>query len=59
MFLFGLCSIQILAWVQGLCHNPPVTIDEWPNIDTGTVSEVSDTCDELVDGSNHDPIFHE
>ncbi|KAB5587887.1 Transposase family Tnp2 protein [Ceratobasidium theobromae] len=47
-----------LAPAQGLRRNPPVTIEEWPDIDAGATSDMSDTHEEPL-GLNRDPDFIE
>ncbi|CAE6472624.1 unnamed protein product [Rhizoctonia solani] len=50
--------IPPLAPTQGLRRNPPVTIEDWPDIDDA-MSEASDTDDIPLDDPDCDPSFIE
>jgi hypothetical protein len=45
--------------VQGLRHNPPVTVEDWPDINLDAMSDVSDIHDIPVGDPDRDPNFIE
>ncbi|EUC60378.1 hypothetical protein RSOL_338630, partial [Rhizoctonia solani AG-3 Rhs1AP] len=50
---------DILPSVEGLRRNPPVTIEDWPDVEEDTVSIASDVQDVDAGDPNRDPDFIE
>ncbi|KAJ1306455.1 hypothetical protein OPQ81_007458 [Rhizoctonia solani] len=49
----------LFAPAQGLRHNPPVTIEDWPDIDLDEMSDVSEANDIPANAPDCDPDFIE